>query len=134
MAFLPKNDCMKKPVFSVIACLLLMNGFAQPMADVKTDDSILTNNTIAVAPAKPDANLYPNPAKNKISLQVTGFEPGMVSIKIIDINGNQYKEESRLLIDGNDEEIILFFFLPPGMYFVLMQQKELLVRKKLIVE
>jgi type IX secretion system substrate protein len=125
---------MKKAAFSAFACLLLVNGFAQPIADAKIDDSSITNNIIEVLPVKADVNLYPNPAKNKISLQVTGFESGMISIKIIDFSGNLYKEESRLLVDGNDEEIVLFFYLPSGIYFVLMQQKNLLVRKKLIVE
>jgi hypothetical protein len=123
---------MKKPILLLISCLLLAHGFAQ--SDSTTVAMLNTADNASLKIAKPDALLYPNPCRNKVSLQVTAFQPGMVAIKIIDISGNVLKEESRLLISGNDEEIVLFFFIPTGIYFVTMQQQQNLVRKKLVVE
>jgi type IX secretion system substrate protein len=131
-SFPSKNDCMKKPILFLISCLLTAHGFAQ--SDSNTVAMVSQTDDVSVKMAKPDALLYPNPCRNKVSLQVTAFEPGMVAIRIMDISGNVLKEESRLLINGDDEEIVLFFFLPAGIYFVTMQEKQLVVRKKLVVE
>jgi Secretion system C-terminal sorting domain len=123
---------MQKTFLAAATCLLSVHCFSQ------TDsNSIAFNNTTTdatVKTAKADAVVYPNPARNKVSLQVTGFDPGMVSIRIIDISGAVLKEESRLLITGDDEEIVLFFFLPAGIYFITMQEQDKWVRKKLIVQ
>ena len=124
---------MKNPLFLLlISCLLWAHGFAQ--SDSTTVAMLNTADNASPKMAKPDALLYPNPCRNKVSLQVTAFQPGMVAIKIIDISGNVLKEESRLLISGDNEEIVLFFFIPTGIYFVTMQQQQNLVRKKLVVE
>jgi hypothetical protein len=123
---------MKKPILFLISCLLLVHSFAQ--SDGNTVAMVSSIDNVSVKLPKPDALFYPNPCRNKVSLQVTAFQPGMVAIKIMDIGGNILKEESRLLINGDDEEIVLFFFLPTGIYFVTMQEKQLLVRKKLVVE
>jgi hypothetical protein len=131
-SFPSKNDCMKRPILFLISCLLLAHVFAQP--DSNTVAMVSVTDNVSVKLPKPDALLYPNPCRNKVSLQVTAFQPGMVAIRIMDISGNILKEESRLLINGDDEEIVLFFFIPTGIYFVTMQQQQKLVRKKLVVE
>jgi len=110
----------------------MAHGFAQ--SDSNAVAMVNQADEVSIKIAKPDALLYPNPCRNKVSLQVTAFQPGMVAIKIMDISGNILKEESRLLINGDDEEIVLFFFIPTGIYFVTMQQQQNLVRKKLVVE
>ena len=123
---------MKKPILFLLSCLLWAHGFAQ--SDSNAVAMVNPTDEVSIKTAKPDALLYPNPCRNKVSLQVTAFEPGMVAIKIIDIGGNILKEESRLLINGDGEDIVLFFFLPACIYFVTMQEKQLLIRKKLVVE
>ena len=123
---------MKKTILFLISCLLLAHGFAQ--SDSNAIAMVSSTDHVSVKLPKPDALLYPNPCRNKVSLQVTAFQPGMVAIKIMDIDGNILKEENRLLINGDDEDIVLFFFLPAGIYFVTMQEKQLVIRKKLVVE
>ena len=120
---------MKRIYLSIIALLMVVYGFAQ------TDDSPDSTlaKTVSFEDIKPDVKLYPNPAINKVSLKVTRFDPGMVAVKIIDLNGTPLKEEQRLLINGSEEEVVLFFFLPPGIYFVVMQQRQKIVRRKLII-
>jgi hypothetical protein len=83
-------------------------------------------------PIPSSINIYPNPAKNKVTLQVAGFEPGIATVKIMDIKGKPVRQESRLLTNGS-EEIIMFLMLPPGIYFVMVSEKGKLARKKLVM-
>jgi Secretion system C-terminal sorting domain len=77
--------------------------------------------------------LYPNPAKNKAELEIRGFEPGMVQVQIMSLNGTMQRNDQRLLATGN-ENLVLMFSLPAGAYFVVLRQKEKLVKKKLLVQ
>jgi len=81
---------------------------------------------------KTSLKVYPNPAKNKISLAVTGFEPGIVIVKIIDTKGKVWREDNRLLTDGT-EEIPMFLQLKPGIYFISVSEKRKISRKKIII-
>ena len=76
--------------------------------------------------------IYPNPAKNKITLQVSGFEPGMAQVKITDTKGKVWREDDRLLTNGT-EEIAMFLLLKPGIYFIAVSEKNKIVKKKLVV-
>jgi len=121
---------MKRFYLTAAACFIAGNIFAQTTG---TDSSFIeTKNDSLNEIIKPTAELFPNPAKNKISLELAGFDPGMINIKIIDLSGNEMRKETRMLINGN-EEVIMFFFLPRGIYFIIMQQNEKAVKKKLLV-
>ena len=76
--------------------------------------------------------LYPNPAKNKISLLVTGFEQGLALVKILDAKGKLVRQDSRLLANGQDE-IMMFLQLQPGVYYVSVSKNNRQVKKKLMV-
>ena len=77
-------------------------------------------------------NIYPNPAKNKVTLQVAGFEPGIATVKIMDIKGKIVRQDSRLLTNGT-EDIIMFLMLQPGIYFIMVNEKGKMARKKMVI-
>lgn len=112
----------------------------QSMAQLeKNTDSISTKfpaNLQIKQPVKDDVNvtlkIYPNPAKNKITLEVNGFEAGLATVKIIDAKGKVWREDSRLLNNGK-EEIAMFLMLPAGIYFISVSEKEKIIKKKLVV-
>lgn len=91
----------------------------------KTKDTVSTINV-------PELVIYPNPAKNKVTLQVRGFEPGTARVKIIDSKGKMIREDSRLLTNGN-EDIVMFLMLQPGVYFIIVSEKGKVVRKKIVM-
>ncbi len=122
----------------VLVCLSLF--MLQSMAQLeKNTDSISTKfpaNLQIKQPVKDDVNvtlkIYPNPAKNKITLEVNGFEAGLATVKIIDAKGKVWREDSRLLNNGK-EEIAMFLMLPAGIYFISVSEKEKIIKKKLVV-
>ncbi|MEO7486939.1 MAG: T9SS type A sorting domain-containing protein [Ferruginibacter sp.] len=102
-------------------------------------DSILNNAAVNIVPDKKEiadnersVNIYPNPAKNKISMQVQGFDPGIIQVKITDTKGKLCRQDNRLLTNGR-EEIAMFLSLIPGIYFVSLNQKDKVVKKKLVI-
>ena len=129
---------MKEIVILLVTFLGICKGFAQGPAGNSTPDSLkIPAQKIAAdtIPAKEKAavKLYPNPAKNKAELQVSGFEPGPVQLQVIDINGKRLRDDQRLLASGN-ETIVIMFALQPGIYFITVKQKERAVKKKLVVQ
>ena len=82
--------------------------------------------------AKPFLKIYPNPAKNKVSLQVSGFDIGIATVKIMDTKGKTVRVDNRLLANGTDE-INMFLQLDPGIYFISINEKAKVIKKKLVV-
>jgi hypothetical protein len=80
----------------------------------------------------PSANIFPNPARDKVIINIRGFSAGMLQLKIVGTNGKVYRKDTRLLYKG-DEEMVLMFFLDPGIYYILFTQPEKNVKKKLVV-
>ena len=113
-----------------------MKGFAQ-IGTLK--DSIIKitapadlKETSKKEETKTSLKVYPNPAKNKITLDVTGFDAGLVTVKISDTKGKIWREDNRLLTNGT-EGIPMFLMLPPGIYFISLNEKAKIIKKKLIV-
>lgn len=95
--------------------------------------SLVIDNTIkAITVLKPTVLLYPNPSKNKVIIQMKGFETGMTKLQIISDKGTVVRKEDRLLINGN-EEVVMFFSLPPAIYFIKITQGKKEVKKRLVV-
>ncbi|MEO6541846.1 MAG: T9SS type A sorting domain-containing protein, partial [Ferruginibacter sp.] len=93
---------------------------------VQTNDSV-------VLKEKPFVHLFPNPAKNKIEIELKGFEPGYVVIRLLDNNGKLRREDKRLVFTGN--EIIVYMFSEnPGLYFIWLKQGEKKLRNKLVIQ
>jgi hypothetical protein len=97
-----------------------------------SDTSTVSKSTAAISVNSTTLKVYPNPAKNKITLDVAGFEPGMVVVKIIDTKGKIWRADNRLLTNGT-EEITMFLLLQPGIYFISISEKSKVVKKKLII-
>ena len=121
----------------VFFSLFFMQGFAQtePLNDstikIKAPDNLQERNK--KDDIKTSLKVYPNPAKNKITLDVAGFDAGLVTVKITDTKGKMWREDNRLLTNGT-EEIIMFLMLPPGIYFISLNEKAKIIKKKLIVQ
>jgi hypothetical protein len=94
--------------------------------------SIQKTNDSLQAADKAQLSIYPNPAKNKVTLQVRGFAPGTVSVKILDYKGKLLRDDSRLLTNGV-EDIVMFLMLQPGIYFIIVSEKGKVARRKLII-
>ena len=67
-----------------------------------------------------------------MTLQVKEFEPGMASVRLMDIRGKIIKEDNRLLTNGS-EDIIMFLMEKAGIYFIQVSQQGKVVRKKLAI-
>ena len=111
--------------------------FCQPAVNTTlalNKDSLInsTKKIPVILSLKPGLKIYPNPARNKITLLVSGFRPGMVIVKILDEKGNLQSKDNRLLT-SNEEEIMMFLQLRTGIYFVFISQQNKTVKNKLMV-
>ena len=106
---------MQKLIGALLCCFLTAQSFSQAIP-ASTDSASLPAASQkvpveSIPKSNPSTlNIYPNPAKNKITVQVTGFDPGIATVKIMDINGKMVRQEGRLLTNGS-EEIIMFLML-----------------------
>lgn len=130
---------MLKNFLVILTSLITGHCIAQP-EEIK--DSVIKTTDIQYA-SKKDTHtgdlssnttlkIYPNPAKNKITLNVAGFEPGLALVKITDAKGKILRADNRLLTNGT-EDIAMFLLLQPGIYFISVSEKNKVVKKKLIV-
>ena len=120
----------------IVFSSFLMQGFAQmePLKDSIIKDKFpeYLQEKSKKEEIKTSLKVYPNSAKNKITLDVTGFDAGLVAVKITDSKGKIWREDNRLLTSGT-EEIVMFLMLPAGVYFISLNEKAKIVKKKLIV-
>ena len=126
---------MQKLIFTAaINCFLIGTLFSQSSIDSFQEKASFKqkSNDNPQALNKAQFSIYPNPAKNKVTLQVKGFEAGTASVRIMDSKGKLIRDDSRLLTNGS-EDIIMFLMLQPGIYFIIVSEKGKLARKKLII-
>lgn len=124
---------MLKIILFTLSSAISVFCYAQPLVN---NDSTKTAAGLSLK-AKPantttDLIVYPNPAKNKVTLQVKNFDPGMATVKVLDVKGKLVREDSRLLTNGT-EEIIMFLMLKAGIYFIIITEPGKVVRKKLVM-
>jgi len=133
IATYPKQS-MQKIILIMAFILNVTVGFAQTGLTQLNDNanSVIDKKTITMAVLKPTVMLYPNPTKNKVVIQLKGFNAGMAKLQIISDKGSIVRREDRLLINGN-EEVVMFFSLPLGIYFIKITQGEKDVKKRLVV-
>ncbi|WP_462220026.1 T9SS type A sorting domain-containing protein [Ferruginibacter sp.] len=132
---------MKEFIILFFTFLGICKGFAQNPVGNNLPDSLqnikaLTQKKIADSSfikERVSVKLFPNPAKNKVELEVKGFEAGLIQLQIIDISGKLERNDQRLLVSGN-ENIVVMFSLKPGIYFITVKQKDKLAKKKMIVQ
>ncbi|MBC7689502.1 MAG: T9SS type A sorting domain-containing protein [Aquabacterium sp.] len=124
---------MLKIILFTLSSAISVFCYAQPL--VNNDSSkTATGLSLKAKPANTTTDLivYPNPAKNKVTLQVKNFDPGMATVKVLDVKGKLVREDSRLLTNGT-EEIIMFLMLKAGIYFIIITEPGKVVRKKLVM-
>jgi len=117
-------------------CITLPFGYSIAQSFAKNErDSVFQKPVVLKSRqvTKADLSLYPNPAKNKVTLQVKNFDAGMVMVKIIDTHGKIVREERRLLTNGT-EDIIVFLILKAGIYFIMVSEPGKIARKKLVIQ
>ena len=82
---------------------------------------------------KPVIRLFPNPAVNKVKIEIKGFDPGFVRVQIISNTGTVLRDDQRLVFSGN-EIITLMFSIEPGLYFLTVKQNKKQARAKLVIQ
>ena len=82
---------------------------------------------------KATIKLSPNPAVNKVQIEIKGFDPGDIYIRIINNNGNRIREEKRVAFTG-DEIIVLMFSIDPGIYNLEVLQNKKKARSRLLIQ
>jgi hypothetical protein len=125
---------MKGIILIIIANCIMQSGFAQ-VADSVTASA--KQAPVAIADSgilvKAAVKLYPNPVKNKVTLELTGFAPGLVQVQLFNSGGKIERNDNRLLTSGN-EQLVMMFALPAGVYLITVKQKEKIVKKKMVVQ
>ena len=115
---------MRQILFLFFTFSGICSGFAQK--PVQANDRVQLE-------VKPAVRLFPNPAKNKVEIELKGFDPGYVVIQLLDNNGKLKREEKRLVFTGN--EIIVFMFSEkPGLYLMWLKQGEKKLKSKLVIQ
>lgn len=123
---------MLKTIGFICCCTISVNGFTQVPTIIDSTKSYNTGRNATTKNTKHDLSIYPNPAKNKVTLQVKQFDPGMVAVRLMDIKGKIIKDDNRLLTNGT-EDVIMFLMLKAGIYFIEISQAAKVVRKKLAI-
>lgn len=124
---------MLKIILFTLSSAISVFCYAQPLVNIDSTKTA-TGLSLKAKPANTTTDLivYPNPAKNRVTLQVKNFDPGMATVKVLDVKGKLVREDSRLLTNGT-EEIIMFLMLKAGIYFIIITEPGKVVRKKLVM-
>jgi len=80
-----------------------------------------------------DIEIYPNPARNELTINYELNKSAIVNINLINMQGKQYKalnKESNAI--GKQTEKLDISHLPQGIYFVRMQEGNKIITKKII--
>ena len=131
---------MKQILILILTFSGISSVFAQPERKMVFRDSLehrlalsSTKNDSIAPKGKYFAIIYPNPARNKVQIEVKGFEAGYLQLKFYDSRGNKIRDEKRLLSSGN-EAITVMFLLQPGLYVLILKQNKRALKKNLIVQ
>lgn len=121
---------MKQILFLFFTFCGICKLSAQPAAaGILTDSG---TKKAALPLPKISVRLSPNPVKNKLSIELEGFNPGTVRLQLFDWKGVLRRNETRRLFEGRDL-VTMMFFLPPGIYFLIISQEGRSYKRKVIV-
>ncbi len=82
---------------------------------------------------KSSVHVFPNPAKNKVEIEISGFERGYVKIQLLNNAGKIIREEKRQMF-SEKETIIFMFSETPGLYYLVLRQGSKMLKNKLIIQ
>jgi hypothetical protein len=127
------NNVMKMIVFDTYTNAYQTGYVPGSVSEIVCDNHAFAQNRYGIVSVnekkKPDVSIYPNPATNKFTLNVKGFESNSV-VKIYNLNGVEcfsgqiYSPQTEISIE----------FLPKGFYFVTMQNQMGHQTRKLIID
>jgi hypothetical protein len=133
---------MKKIILLFFTFLGICSCFAQSLSKNTDSPDIIQNPVANTLPLKTDSikakgmssvHLYPNPTRNKVEVEIKGFEPGYVKVQLLSGTGKIIREEKRLIFSGN--EIIVFMFSEiPGLYYLVLKQGGQMLKNRLIIQ
>jgi len=133
---------MKKIILLFFTFSGICSGFSQPWPKNTDSNAVVQSKVANILPLKTDSikakekssvRVFPNPAKNKVDIEVNGFEPGYVKLQLLSVSGKMLREEKRLVLTGT--EIIIFMFSEvPGFYYLVLTQGAILRKNKLIIQ
>ncbi len=127
---------MLKAITVILLCILSGNCFSQIQSQPDSSKSkgaiVYPIKETNKKDIKPAVSIYPNPAKNKITVQVSNYSPGLANVKVLNINGGLVREDKRLLTTGT-EDIIMFLMLKAGTYFIQVSGQGKVARKKMVI-
>jgi|APCry1669189070_1035195.scaffolds.fasta_scaffold83326_1 hypothetical protein len=113
----------------IVLLAFTFSGICMAFSQKPTGNALETEQ---LAAPRPNAKLAPNPASNKVEITLSGFEPGLIRIQLVDAMGNILRDDKRLLYSG-DESLMLMFNAKPGIYFVCIRQHQHKLRKRLVL-
>ncbi len=132
---------MKKIILFFITFLGIYTGVAQKPLEIydtagvhqkEIKKDLHPKNEPVSLKEKPSVKLFPNPAKNKVEIEIKGFEPGIIQVQLLANKGNPVIDDKRVVFSGN-EIIVIMFSEKPGLYFLILQQGKKILRHKLII-
>lgn len=133
---------MKKITLFIFSFLGIYTLVAQKLP--QAIDTVITGHKPAIAgkqvkndslaaKEKHGMRLFPNPAKNKVEIEIKGFETGYVQLQLLDNEGQLLKEEQRLVLGGNDI-IVIMFSQKPGLYYIILRQYHVKLKTRLVIQ
>jgi hypothetical protein len=81
-----------------------------------------------------DVKIFPNPAQNNFSINITSNENSKMNVTLLDVRGREIMQTQRILTPGNNLEIFNISEIESGVYFINVQVGEKIYRTKLVKE
>jgi hypothetical protein len=78
--------------------------------------------------------MFPNPASNKLTVEVPMENDMDVTVSIMDPAGKLAVQQSRMLVKGDNQMSFDLNSLPNGVYFVQVRNGESIKTRKLVVQ
>ncbi len=90
------------------------------MVDADGSSTFSTPVAVRFAQKGSKITLYPNPAKYQLQLATHAAQPAMAIVRILDLQGKTYSEQTRSLVAGSNTIPVNISQLPKGNYVLLM--------------
>jgi hypothetical protein len=98
-------------------------------------DSIIVNNNLTVAElfSRESLVVYPNPAKDRVNVQVTYGRSAEATISLVDVTGKEVYSAKQMMRAGTNEIAIDVRSMAAGVYAVLVQTVDGTVSEKVVL-
>lgn len=111
-------------IFSFIFCVQAQDAVLSPSSGSKNTSFTTGFTAVDFSINK----IYPNPVKDKVTLDVQADQPGDVQLSLFNILGSVVKQWEPVYLTGGDQKIILdLTSFQPGIYFLRMNKSNQVV-------